>query len=164
VSVPPGTMWRVPLREVRSEDIPVFYAYQADPEANALAGVPSRDRDAYEAHWAKLRADPEVLLRTIVTENGTVAGQLLSFPRDGVREIGYWLGRRFWGRGIATAALAEFLPLVTERPLYGVVSEPNIASRRVLERNGFVLAERHERESLLPDGPPVPVLVFRLDG
>ena len=157
-------MCLVPLREVRSEDIPVFYSYQADPEANALAGVPARDREAYEAHWAKLRADPDVLLRTIVTDEGAVAGQLLSFPRDGVREIGYWLGRRFWGRGIATAALAEFLPLVTYRPVYGVVSEPNVASRRVLERNGFVLAERRERESLLPDGPPATILVFRLDG
>ena len=164
MSVPPGTMWIVPLREVRSEDIPVFYEYQADPEANALAGVPSRDRDAYEAHWAKLRRDPQVLLRTIVTDDGAVAGQLLSFPRDGVREIGYWLGRGFWGRGIATAALAEFLPLVTERPVYGVVSEANVASRRVLERNGFVLAERREAEPLLADGPPVTVLVFRLDG
>ena len=153
----------VPLREVRSEDIPVFHEYQADPEASALAGVPSRDRDAYEAHWAKLRADPDVLLRTIVTEDGAVAGQLLSFPRDGIREIGYWLGRPYWGRGIATAALAEFLPLVSERPVYGVVSESNVASRRVLERNGFVLAERRERESLLPGGGEVTVLVFRLD-
>jgi RimJ/RimL family protein N-acetyltransferase len=153
----------VPLREVRPEDIPVFHSYQADPEANALAGVPSRDREAYEAHWAKLRADPEVLLRTIVTDDGDVAGQLLSFPREGVREVGYWLGRQFWGRGIATAALAEFLPLVTERPVYAVVSEANIASRRVLERNGFVLAERRERESLLADGALVTILVFRLD-
>ena len=105
-----------------------------------------------------------MLLRTIVSDDGAVAGQLLSFPRNGVREIGYWLGRAFWGRGIASAALAEFLPLVTERPVYGVVSEANVASRRVLERNGFVIAERREAEPLLADGPPVPVLVFRLDG
>jgi RimJ/RimL family protein N-acetyltransferase len=153
----------VPLREVRSEDIPVFYEYQADPEANALAGVPLRKRDAYVAHWASLRADPKVLLRTIVTDDGAVAGQLLSFPREGVREIGYWLGRTFWGRGIATAAVREFLPLVRERPVYGVVTEANVASRRVLERNGFVLAERREGEPLLPHTPPVTVLVFRLD-
>src|ERR671932_87709 len=96
-----------------------------------------------------------VPLREVRSEDIPVAGQLLSFPRDGIREIGYWLGREFWGRGIATAALAEFLPLVNERPVYGVVSEANVASRRVLERNGFLLAERRERESLLPDSPPV---------
>jgi RimJ/RimL family protein N-acetyltransferase len=154
----------VPLREVRTEDIPVFHAYQSDPEAVALAGVPPRDREAYEAHWAKLRADPQVLLRTILTEDGAVAGQLLSFPRDGIREIGYWLGREYWGRGLATAALAEFLPLVTERPVYGVVNEANVASRRVLERNGFVLAERRDRDPLFDGGPPLTLLVFRLDG
>ena len=97
---------RVPLREVRTDDIDVFHEFQADAEASALAGVPSRDREAYAAHWAKLRADPQVLLRTIVTDDGAVAGQLLSFPRNGVREIGYWLGREFWGRGLATASLA----------------------------------------------------------
>ena len=154
----------MPLREVRSEDIPVFHAYQSDPEAVALAGVPPRDREAYEAHWAKLRADPQVLLRTILTEDGAVAGQLLSFPRDGIREIGYWLGREYWGRGLASAALAEFLPLVTERPVYGVVNEANVASRRVLERNGFVLAERRDRDPLFVGGPPLTLLVFRLDG
>jgi RimJ/RimL family protein N-acetyltransferase len=153
----------VPLREVRSEDIPVFYEYQADPEASALAGVPSRDREAYEAHWAKLRADPHTLLRTITTDDGAVAGQLLSFPREGVREIGYWLAREFWGRGIATAALAEFLRLVPERPVYGVVNEANVASCRVLERNGFVLAERREAEPSVPGGAALTLLVFRLD-
>ncbi len=153
----------MPLREVRPEDIPVFHAYQADPEATALAGVPMRDLEAYEAHWAKLRADPQVLLRTIVTDEGEVAGQLLSFPREGIREIGYWLGREFWGRGLATAALAQFLPLVSERPVYGVVNEANIASRRVLERNGFVLAERRDGEPLFPGGPPLALLVYRLD-
>ena len=154
----------MPLREVRSEDIPVFHAYQADPEATALAGVPTRDLEAYEAHWAKLRADPQVLLRTIVTDEGEVAGQLLSFPREGIREIGYWLGREFWGRGLATASLAQFLPLVTERPVYGVVNEANVASRRVLERNGFVLAERRVGEPMFPGGPALTLLVYRLDG
>jgi RimJ/RimL family protein N-acetyltransferase len=146
----------MPLREVRPEDIPVFHGYQADAEASALAGVPMRDAQAYAAHWAKLRADPQVLLRTIVTDDGRVAGQLLSFPRDGVREIGYWLGREFWGRGLATASLGEFLRLVEERPVHGVVTEANVASRRVLERNGFVLVERRESEGGT-------ALVLRLD-
>ena len=154
----------MPLREVRSEDIPVFHAYQSDPEATALAGVPPRDRQAYEEHWARLRADPEVLLRTIVTDEGEIAGQLLSFPRDGVREIGYWLGREYWGRGLATASLAEFLPLVGERPVYGVVNEANVASRRVLERNGFTLVDRRPGEPSSEGGPSLTLLVFRLDG
>jgi RimJ/RimL family protein N-acetyltransferase len=152
----------VPLREVEDDDIGIFHQYQLDAAASALAGVPMRDAQAYAEHWAKLRADPQVLLRTIVTDEGAVAGQLLSFPRDGIREIGYWLGRQYWGRGLATASLREFLQLIPERPVYGVVTEANTASVRVLERNGFVLVERRVGAPA-PDGTPRDVLVLRLD-
>jgi RimJ/RimL family protein N-acetyltransferase len=149
------------LREVEPDDVPVFYEHQADADASRLAAVPSRDREAHAAHLAKILADPDVLVRTIVVD-GAVAGQVLSFPRDGVREVGYWLGRRFWGRGLATQVLAEFLALDRHRPLYGVVAEHNVASRRVLERNGFALVGREEPDSELPPGPGAPLLVLRL--
>jgi RimJ/RimL family protein N-acetyltransferase len=151
------------LRELEPGDIDVFFANQADADSNRLAAVPSRGRADYEAHMSKLLADPEVVVRTVVDDDGTVAGQVLSFPRRGVRELGYWLGRQYWGRGIATAAVRAFLQLMPERPLYAVVAEHNPASRRVLERNGFALVDRQEADPLVPDGPPVPVLVLRLD-
>jgi RimJ/RimL family protein N-acetyltransferase len=88
---------------------------------------------------------------------------VLSFPRDGVREVGYWLGRGFWGRGIATAALGEFLWIDTSRPLHGVVAEHNAVSRRVLEHHGFVLVGRQEPDPDLPPEIAVPLLVLRLD-
>jgi RimJ/RimL family protein N-acetyltransferase len=122
----------------------------------------SRDREAHAAHLARITADPETVIRTIVVD-GAVAGQVLSFPRDGVREVGYWLGREFWGRGVAGAALGEFLTIDTNRPLHGVVAEHNTASRRVLERHGFVLVERREPEPDLPPEIAVPLLVLRLD-
>ncbi len=147
----------MPLREVRDDDIAVFHRHQSDVDASALAGVPMRDAQAYAEHWAKLRADPQVVLRTVVTDEGAVAGQLLSFRRDGVREVGYWIDREFSGRGLATASLRAFLDLVEERPVYGVVTAANVASRRVLERNGFVLVERRSTD----DGDQ---LVLRLDG
>ncbi len=146
----------MPLREVEDDDIPVFHTHQSDVDESALAGVPVRDAHAYAEHWAKLRADPQVLLRTIVTDEGAVAGQLLSFPREGVREIGYWLGREFRGRGLATESLREFLCLVDERPVHAVVTEANVASLRVLERNGFTVIERRPAD----DGAH---LVLRLD-
>jgi RimJ/RimL family protein N-acetyltransferase len=164
---PPGRPWvgedgRVRLREVEPEDIPVFYEHQADPESVRMVAFRSRDRQAHAAHLERIRTDPEVVIRTIV-EDGAVAGQVLSFPRDGVREVGYWLGREFWGRGIASAALGEFLTIDTSRPLYGVVAEHNTASRRVLERHGFVLVDRHEPDPDLPPELAVPMLVLRLD-
>jgi RimJ/RimL family protein N-acetyltransferase len=150
------------LREVEPGDVAVFYEQQADADASRLAAVASRDRTAHAAHWAKIMADPEVVIRTIVVE-GAVAGQVLSFPREGVREVGYWLGRQYWGRGLASAALAEFLSVDRQRPLHGVVAEHNVASRRVLERSGFVLVGREEPNPDLPPDLAVPLLVLRLD-
>lgn len=152
----------VRLREVEPADIPVFYEHQADPDAVRLVAFTSRDREAHAAHLARLLADPEVVIRTVI-EGEAVAGQVLSFPRDGVREVGYWLGREFWGRGIASAALAAFLRIDPRRPLHGVVAEHNAASRRVLERQGFVLVDRREPDPALPPEVRVPVLVLRLD-
>lgn len=127
----------VSLREVRDDDLPTLFAHQADPASSAMAGVPSRDQPAFDAHWAKIRADPLTLIRAVIVD-GEVAGQALSFLINGRREVGYWLDKAYWGRGIASAALAQLLEVETRRPLYGHLLKTNAASRRVLERNGFV--------------------------
>jgi RimJ/RimL family protein N-acetyltransferase len=130
------------LRPVEPDDVPVFFEYQTDGAAAATAAVPSRDRADHEDHWVRLLADPTVLIRTVVTSDAetgedVVAGNLLTFLRDGRREVGYWLGRAFWGRGLATAALGQFLAVVEERPLVAHVALANGPSATVLVRNGF---------------------------
>ena len=57
--------------------------------------------------------------------------------QDGEREVGYWVGKEYWGKGIATQALAEFLNQVKTHPLVAHVAKHNVASRRVLEKCGF---------------------------
>jgi len=126
----------VTLREVRDDDLPIFFLHQSDPESNRLASFPARDPAAFDAHWAKIRADASIILRSILVD-GQVAGNLVSFEQGGEREVGYWLGREFWGRGVATSALAQFLDIVTVRPLHAVLAPHNVASRRVLEKCGF---------------------------
>jgi RimJ/RimL family protein N-acetyltransferase len=79
-----------------------------------------------------------------------------------MREVGYWLGREFWGKGIATRALVEFLKVVAERPLYARVAKHNIASFRVLEKCGFKL-QREEKNLAVIDGQPVEGLILKLD-
>jgi RimJ/RimL family protein N-acetyltransferase len=128
----------VRLREVEDRDLDFFYDHQADRFAYELADVPTRDRAAFDAHWARIRYDPEVLIRTIEVD-GHVAGNVLTFISGGRRVVGYWLGRAYWGRGIATEALAAFLEIVSERPLGAVVFPSNRGSVRVLEKNGFRL-------------------------
>lgn len=128
----------VRLRGVSLADLDAFFAHQSDAGAAALVGLPSRDRPAFDAHWAKILRDGRVLVRTVLAD-GVVAGHVLAFERDGERLVGYWLGREHWGRGVATRALSLFLDLVPERPLRAHVTPRNGASRRVLEKCGFVV-------------------------
>src|SRR4051812_30962 len=111
----------VRLRQVLPEDLPVHFEQQRDPASVALSGVAARDREAFDAHWAKLLADDTVILRSIVAD-GEVVGSALSFVRDGRREVGYWIGRGHWGRGVATAALALLIEDVPDRPLFALVA------------------------------------------
>ena len=88
------------------------------------------------AHWNRILEDKSVVKKTILLQ-GEVAGSVVSFVHAGEREVGYWTGREFWGRDVATRALAEFLRLEARRPLYADVARHNAASIRVLENCGF---------------------------
>jgi RimJ/RimL family protein N-acetyltransferase len=124
------------LRPVEPGDLPVFYEYQRDPESVALSGVAAREREAFEAHWRRILADPAVNVLTIVSGDA-VAGSVLAWDDGPLTLTGYWLGREFWGRGIASQAFGEFLEAELRRPLTAYVSPGNGASVRVLERWGF---------------------------
>ena len=150
----------VELREVRPEDLPILFEHQRDPEANSMAAFPARDREAFDAHWAKILADPTCITRAILLD-GLVVGNIGSWEQEGDRPVGYWIGRAYWGRGIASQALRAFLQIVTARPLVAHVAKHNVASRRVLEKSGFVLVE--ETTDVF-EGHVIGDLVMRLDG
>jgi RimJ/RimL family protein N-acetyltransferase len=126
----------VTLRPVEAADLPIFYEHQRDPAGIAMAGVGGRDRAVFDEHWAKILADDATRIRAILV-GAEVAGYALAFERDGRREIGYWIGRDHWGRGVATAALMAFLGEEASRPLYAGVLPANLGSLRVLEKCGF---------------------------
>jgi len=137
----PSTTKPIQLRDVSTDDLPIFFKQQLDPEANWMAAFTAKDpadRGAFDAHWAKVLADKGITIRTILYD-GPVAGSVLCHNWGGEPEISYWLGREFWGKGIATQSLALFLQVVTIRPLTARVVKDNIASNRVLEKNGFSL-------------------------
>jgi len=150
----------VRIREVRPSDLAVFFEQQRDPDAVRMAAFFSRDKDAFDAHWAKILADPAVLIRTIEHE-GNVAGNVGSWDFEGQRYVGYWLGQPFWGKGIATKALMEFLKM-DWRPLLARVAKTNIASRRVLEKCGFVVVGE-ERSPVKPGGEEIDDWIFARD-
>ena len=129
------------LRDVIESDLPIFFEQQMDPVANQMAAFPARDREVFMAHWTKILADESNILKTILFD-GQVAGSIVSWKQPGEgseQEVGYWLGREYWGKGIATRALLALLDHVKTRPLYAHVAKHNLASIRVLEKCGFTI-------------------------
>ena len=152
-------MNEVRLRNIELNDLPIFYEHQLDAEATRMAAFPARDRAAFDAHWAtKILGNPTAINQTIVVD-GQVAGNIGSWLQDGVRLVGYWIGKEHWGKGVATRALATFVHLVTERPLHAHVAKHNVGSIRVLEKCGFIV-EREESGEI--GGEDVTELVFVL--
>jgi len=129
-------MTQVLIRDVTESDLPTLFEQQLDPEATAMAAFPSRDMEAFMAHWAKIMANENNIIK-VVLYNDQIAGTISSWEMEGEREVGYWFGKEFWGKGIATQGLAQYIEVVKTRPLYAHVAQHNIGSRRVLEKCGF---------------------------
>jgi RimJ/RimL family protein N-acetyltransferase len=158
---------KIVLRDVAEADLPTFFAQQLDPGANHMAGFTAKDpadRDAFTAKWTKILADATTTKKTILFE-GHVAGSILSFvaPWSGKLEVCYWLGREFWGSGIATQALAEFLDQVRTRPLHARAAKDNVVSIRVLEKCGFTISGQ-ERGFAHARGEEIDEVILKLDG
>ncbi|HTH47078.1 MAG TPA: GNAT family N-acetyltransferase [Candidatus Limnocylindria bacterium] len=156
------TQRRVSLRPVDVHDLPIFYAHQLDPEATRLAAFPSRDHEAFLTHWTtRILGNPDAASRTILFDN-QVAGNIGAWTDAGTRRrfLGYWIGREFWGRGIASAAVLQFLQSEPTRPLIAHVVKHNLGSIRVLEKSGFI--RTGEEAFTLPDGTPCAELTYVL--
>jgi RimJ/RimL family protein N-acetyltransferase len=80
-------------------------------------------------------------------------------------ELGYFVGRQHWGRGLATAAVRAVTDYAFAHfdlcRLYAVVYEPNLASARVVEKAGFVL-EGRLRKAITKDGHTFDALLYAL--
>ena len=104
----------------------------------AFTPLDPADRHAFDARWRRIRADEDIVARTILVD-GAVAGSISCWrdPELPGPEVTYWLGRAYWGRGIATEALALFVAELPPGPFYGRCAADNMGSRRVLETAGF---------------------------
>jgi RimJ/RimL family protein N-acetyltransferase len=128
----------VRLRNVERDDLPRMYEMQLDPESNRLAMTIPRSAEAFDAHWADALRDPSITAKAILLGEALV-GYVACFGRDGRANVGYWVGRGHWGKGIASRALKLLLREVPTRPLYAHVATSNGASLRVLQKCGFVV-------------------------
>jgi RimJ/RimL family protein N-acetyltransferase len=134
----------VTLREALEADLPLFFEHQVDPEASRMADFPSRDESAFREHWARILADEGMIKRAIVAD-GVVAGYVGAYRESGRLQVGYWLGRAHWGRGLATSALSLFLEDFAERPIWAFVAVRNIGPREMRLRPRADCARRGAR-------------------
>nr|WSW69938.1 GNAT family N-acetyltransferase [Streptomyces sp. NBC_00995] len=155
----------VSLRAVRITDLPSLFAWMSDPVAARTAAFTSEDpsdRRAFDAYWARVLADPSVVMRTVVAD-GVVIGSAGAYGAPDERQVMYWIDRKHWGRGLATAALGALLDVVRERPLYARAAADNVGSRRVLEKCGFAVTGE-DRGYAHARGEETDELLFTLPG
>lgn len=141
-------MTKVLLRPILETDLSILFEQQLEPEAITMSAYPSKDRGEFMRHWEGILKNKNVTARTIIYKE-KVAGHILCWKEGKYEQrVGYWIGKEFWRRGIASAALTELLVLVKIRPLYAEVANHNIASKRLLEKNGFELLDEGTKISI----------------
>ncbi|WP_394130512.1 GNAT family N-acetyltransferase [Shewanella maritima] len=148
----------IELRPVIERDLECLFRFQDDPIANDMADFPARDRQAFMAHWQQnILANPDAIAEGIWLITGpapVLVGSIVSWSIDHSVDdqntpsllpveqyVGYWIGREYWGQGIASQALAKFSNMMISRPLLAWVVQHNIGSITVLKRNGFISVE-----------------------
>ncbi|MFI1955959.1 GNAT family N-acetyltransferase [Streptomyces xinghaiensis] len=152
---------RLVLRRWRAEDLAPMAAVNSDPEVMRWIGDGSVRTErqtaesiaAWEREW---EAEGFGLFAVELRETGELAGFTgLSVPcflpeALPAVEIGWRLGRPFWGRGLATEAVRAVLDFGRARPelprIVSVVQTGNRASERVVHKLGIPL----ERETVVP--------------
>lgn len=135
-----NSSYEIHLRPTTVADLDILFEFQLDPEGRHLAAFMSQDstnKEAYLAKYTRLLDDPTVNNQTIMADS-VIAGSIAKFIMEGDAEITYWIDREFWGKGVATTALKDFLKAETTRPIFGRVAFDNFGSQKVLEKNGFV--------------------------
>lgn len=130
----------IKLRPTEISDLDNLFQFQLDKEGGYLAAFMPKDptdKSAYINKHTKLLNDPTVNNQTIIFDN-TIVGSIAKFIMEGDTEITYLIDRKFWGQGIATSALNDFLKIELTRPIYGRVAFDNFGSQKVLEKCGFI--------------------------
>ncbi|OEJ96042.1 GNAT family N-acetyltransferase [Streptomyces thermolilacinus] len=136
------------VERLRADHAPALLEFERENRAYFTRSIPDRG-DAYFAEFAErhrsLLEEQEAGLHrfhVVLDEAGELIGRVnLVCVAEGAPELGYRIAERAAGRGVATAAVAEVCRLASEtyglRELRAVTTVDNLASRTVLERNGF---------------------------
>lgn len=136
------------LRKWEDYDLQNLIKHANNPKiaSNMRDGFPYPYTIEKGKQWLEFANNPNAHNFAIALNNKAVGGIGLEVGQDIERisaETGYWLGEKYWGQGIVSSALKGILDygfntLKLER-IYATPFEHNISSRKVLEKNGFLL-------------------------
>ncbi len=99
-----------------------------------------RDAENFTAHWRRILADTDIVVKVILRRRKHWPGQITCFPLDDKHFVGYWLGQAFWGRASRRELWNFFSKKSRAAPCtYAHAATSNAASIRVLQKCGFVL-------------------------
>lgn len=139
------------IRPMSADDLDDVFQLQLDPESNRMAVTIPRTAEAFDAHWRETLGKPDVHAYMILLDERAeraaeraqerAVGYISCFSHDGHDEVGYWIDRNFWGRGIATQALRCLLDAVPVRPMRAITATSNPASMQVLKKCGFQITQ-----------------------
>jgi RimJ/RimL family protein N-acetyltransferase len=145
-SVPHRAPDEISLRRTRHTDLPLLFSFETDRAANDLVGTKPRDWQSFQLRWMTILSDHDGTVTGVVPRvieaAGVVVGSVNVSPHEGRDSLGYWISREYWGRGIATRAVALMLEELARRPLYATAAAHNLPSLRVLQKNGFEVIDR----------------------
>ncbi|WP_249680528.1 bifunctional GNAT family N-acetyltransferase/(deoxy)nucleoside triphosphate pyrophosphohydrolase [Roseococcus pinisoli] len=160
---------RLLLRRLVAEDAAAVTRLVNDYSvAGNLARVPFPYREQLAQEWiasAGAQIDSKDAYHLAITRDGALVGCIgLTLRRNALPEIGYWIGRKFWGQGLAREAAAALLDWAqTELGLVEVEADvltDNLASQAVLRHLGFVESGSGVQQ-FLSRNRKMPVLMFR---
>ncbi len=141
---------RLILRPWREDDAESLYEYAKDPEIGPVAGwQPHKSREDSLNVIRNVLSSSECYAVCLKEDNVAVGsiGLLLNgstdmTDRDDECELGYWIGRKFWGRGLIPEAAEEVLRHAFEdlnmQTVWCGYYDGNKKSKRVQEKLGFI--------------------------
>ena len=166
---------RIILRPWMEEDAPALFKYASDPEVGPRAGWPPHRSLDESREIIRTVFSGEGMWAVVLKETGEPIGCAGYLPEslsnleisEDQCEVGYWIARPYWGRGICTEALRLIVRYCFEEKgfsvLWGDYFPENPASGRVMEKCGFSDTGLTTMCPNLEVGSDRPVHVMRLD-
>ncbi len=146
----PSPSANVLLREIEPQDLRTLYEFENAPAWCAMAMIKPRSKSEFDEIWNKIIADDAAGIsknvQKAILADGQLCGTIGCRMVGECHDVGFGLGQQFWGRGIASRALALLLDLVPTRPVYATAATTNAGSIRVLTKSGFEIVEQRASE------------------